>query len=59
MMDSGYELIVIPTKKGKKGQVLQIILKMQPIKQLKYTNTKDHSNFNRISTNNNKDDDNF
>ena len=53
MMDSGYELIVIPTKKGKKGQVLQIILKMQPIKQLKYTNNKDHSNCNKISANNN------
>ena len=53
MMDSGYELIVTPTKKGKKGQVLQIILKMQPIKQLKYTNNKDHSNCNKISANNN------
>ena len=53
MMDSGYELIVIPTKKGKKGQVLQIILKMQPIKQLKYTNTRDRSNYNKIPTNNN------
>lgn len=58
MMDSGYQLIVTPTKKGKKGQILQVILKMQPIKQLKYTNNKDRSNCNKITTdNNNRGDD--
>lgn len=61
MADTGNIITVTPCKEGKRGQILQIIIKLeQTTKQLQYKNTNntDHSNFhNSISnTSNNIDD---
>lgn len=49
MADTGNIITVTPCKKGKKGQILQVILKLeQTTEQLQYNNTNntDHSNCN-------------
>lgn len=54
MADTGNIITVTPCKKGKRGQILQVILKLeQTTKQLQNNNTNntDHSNFNDISNN--------